>query len=174
MNYAALRSESLTGPRAAECAPYVILPTDPKVSGAVAAQQDAAIAAILNESHPTELAYRPVSVADAMIWAASGPMAGIAAAAANPAHPAHASCLVVQLLFQGDPKQPIEFGKPEVRAMFDGWLAAGVIDADQHAELIEIASRTASYAEAVGLAAVTGADVSNALRGGTGVEVPNR
>src|SRR5574337_1176851 len=58
MDYAALRADILTGPLAAQCAPYVILPDEPKDPDYAA--KDQAVADLLNAG--TQTAVRPLRV----------------------------------------------------------------------------------------------------------------
>lgn len=52
MNYSDLKVKIQTGPAAAACAPYMVLPEDPKVPGHVVREKDQAIADLINAQDP--------------------------------------------------------------------------------------------------------------------------
>lgn len=110
---------------------------------------------------PTQTMLKPITAARALTWAGSGPMATITDAANNAQHPARASCLAfLHALSSGMPLDP---GDPDVRAEFDGWKAGGLITAEQYAALMAAATKPASRAELLGIAAPTARDIIDAL-----------
>ncbi|HXE49558.1 MAG TPA: hypothetical protein VN663_14360 [Ramlibacter sp.] len=111
------------------------------------------VADLLNA--PTRSMVKPLPSGTAKIWAAAGPYAKIVDASENRALniAVRASCLVVRDEFIS--AGTIHIDQPKVRAMFDAWIVAGVITADEHADLIAEATVAASRAEQLGLPPVT-------------------
>ena len=80
---------------------------------------------------------RPVTVAQAMMWAASGPRVRIAAAAATHSNEQiKASCQVVLDLMTGGTYQLIHLNDQELQSVLTGWVQAGVISQGEKDALI--------------------------------------
>lgn len=146
-----LLDEIMTGPLAAEVAPYV------------ATRHDAMVAKILND--PRYPIAGNVGRAEFVIWAASGPRATIEDVATNQGHPLRASALTL-LDFMRGAAESIDLGNPAVSALFDAWVSAGAITAEQQAALQAHGTRVVGRAESVGLGVVHHSQVSAALNGG--------
>ena len=91
-----------------------------------------AIAEALNI--PTEPGFKPITVASAMLWAASGPRVriGTASTNANETEVTRASCQVFLDLIVSGSDALVHTEEPQIRAMFDGWLSASVITQTEH------------------------------------------
>jgi hypothetical protein len=91
-----------------------------------------AIAEALNS--PTEPGFKAITVASAMLWAASGPRVRIAAASTNLSEPEgiRASCQVFLDLIVSGSDALVHTEEGPIRAMFDSWLAASVITQAEH------------------------------------------
>ena len=90
------------------------------------------IAQILNT--PTNPGYQAITTGAAMLWAAEGPRVRIGHASADQNQPEaiRASCQVFLDLIMGGTSSLLHTEEAEIKALFDGWLAAGVITQAEH------------------------------------------
>jgi hypothetical protein len=108
----------------------------------------------------TESAVQVIRSTTAQAWAATGPYAKIVDAAADPAHPVRASCLLIrETLASG---VDIHMGRADVAAMVTAWVNAGVITAAQRDDLFGRATQPASRAFILGLDGLTIEDIISA------------
>lgn len=91
-----------------------------------------AIAEALNT--PSEPGFKPITVASAMLWAASGPRVriGNAASDSQQPEPIRASCQVFLDLIVSGSDALVHTEDAPIKAMFDSWLAASVITQAEH------------------------------------------
>lgn len=91
-----------------------------------------AIAEALNT--PSEPGFKAITVASAMLWAASGPRVriGIAAVDSQQPEPIRASCQVFLDLIVSGTESFVHTEEAPIRAMFDGWLSASIITQSEH------------------------------------------
>src|SRR5574337_1147330 len=138
MDYAALRAAILSGPLAAQCAPYVILPDAPKDPDFVA--KDQAIADLLNAG--TETVLRPLRVEELF------------------------DVLFQAVLSSAKNLGPglVDLGAPATIALLDQLQQAALLSQDGRDALATRASSTVQSSVQTYGRPVTGADVSIALR----------
>lgn len=105
----------------------------------------------------TQSKIKAIAAAQALTWAASGPMSAIVDASNNAAHPARASALA--FLQAIGSAMAIDMDHADIRAQFDGWQAANVITQAQHDALIAVATQPASRAEVLGFGSVAESDL---------------
>lgn len=177
-DYEALRDEILSGPRAEQCAPHVLLNRqegDPKAPSAEVFAKDSAIAAILSAGRTvyasTRLSSLGLASRIADIGALPGPLVsemilqkieGFATACL--ATDGNEAPAVAARLFGAQIKRQmkhlegagIDFGDIDMHAMFDRMVAGGGLSEEEAA-----AMKAVSLADAP----VSAADVSRALRG---------
>jgi hypothetical protein len=166
--YQTLRNRILSGALQAECAPYVILQADGKVTsknGLTPAQCDQSIADILN-SRRGQTRIIETYINARMLMSKLG--ASLAAAILDKLDSAKAGDARVKwaLIFIG--QGGLNIGDPETRTALDDLAAAGVLTAEERDAIKALAEVPASQAEIDFGRFVTGADVSIALRGGNG------
>lgn len=111
-------------------------------------------------SQPDYTVVRTITTHRALTWAASGPMASIVDTSSTHGHAARSSCLA--FLYALNLNSPIALGDSRVRAMFDGWLASGVIDQDAHDALLAMAGSPATRADVLAIPAPTARDIIDA------------
>jgi hypothetical protein len=166
--YQALRDRILTGAFQAECAPYVILPEDGKVTsknGLTPAQCDQAIADILNDRRgQTRVVETFVNAR--LLMSKLGASVGSAILDKLDAAKANDARVKWALSFMVD--GGLNVGDPETRTALDDLAAAGVLTAEERDAIKMLAEVPASQTEIDFGRFVTGADVSIALRGGNG------
>lgn len=148
MNYAALQTEILTGPRAAECA----------------GKSDGEIADILNAPTLTKRAMVPIADLQSYIYTNGTVWWDIQSAAANTAHPGYMVARATMDLM-GARFNNLDFLLPRVQEVLDGLVLSGLITATHRADLEAMSHVPASRAEIAGLGMVTHQDVAKALRG---------
>ena len=85
------------------------------------------IADILNT--PTNPGYQAITTGSAMLWAAEGPRVRIGHASVDTQQPeaVRASCQVFLDLIMGGTSSLLHTEQAEIKALFDGWVLAGVI-----------------------------------------------
>lgn len=153
MNYQELKAKILTGPAATACAQYVVLPEDPKVPGHIVRDMDQAIAEIINSADPMlgEVQSRLIGIGT--VLNALGPTDGAAVLDTLDAMRAQVSPLKwAWTLLERD---ALDVGLEATRAQLQALV--GTAFAQPQADAILNLARSS--------VAVTGADVSIALRG---------
>jgi len=165
MDYLALKAEILSGPRAAECAPFVNDGSDPSRK-ATAPADDQAIAAILTPGRttPGDALISDVDVAIAL-GIPAGPLflyqlEQAATAPAGPGAQEIAIHAVARQVWRSIQRGDFKIGNPTVRAAIDAMI--GTLLTDEQAAAIKALAEV--------LAPVTAADVSRAMRGPWGSE----
>lgn len=83
---------------------------------------------------PTEPGFGPITVSQAMLWAANGPRVRIGAASTDPqkSESIRASCLIFLDLLNSGTGQQISTQNPSVKQLFEAWLTDGVITAAEY------------------------------------------
>lgn len=143
-----LINELLTGPLAAELAPFI------------AARNDDTITAILNRKDIE--VYSTLSANDFAIWAAStGLRAVIEDHANNAQSPLRSIALTLLDLLKGNLERSLDFGIPANVTMLEAWVTAQAITANQRDELLQMSKELISRADQIG--GVTLSQVSEAL-----------
>lgn len=165
MDYEALATEITTGPRAADCAPYVHTNSMPKITGAEARVKDQAVADILNEPTGTRHVERNVNART--LLSVLGAVQGAAVLDALEAAAAVSSPVKWALKFLVSP-EGINLGDPQTLGMLDALQGQNVLTAEQVTALKAMVAEPGSRALTVVGQPVTAADVSIAVRGGQG------
>lgn len=144
----------------AECLPYVVTPDMPKQD---ASGKDATIAGILNQPAGERLVQRQFTAISLM--AELGAITGAtilekleAASASNP--------VLKWAMLAARTPPGIDFGHIETQKMVDMCVTADVITSEEGIKMKSLGKTSSSLALAAFGKAVTGAEVSNALRGG--------
>lgn len=165
MNYQALANEITSGPRAADCAPYVHTKSMQKITGAEARVKDQAIADILNESTGTRIIERNVNART--LLSELGAVQGATILDKLEAASVVSSPVKWALKFLVSP-EGINLGDPQTLGMLDALQAQGVFTSDEVNAMKAMVSESSSRAFITVGRAVTVADVSIAVRGGQG------
>lgn len=150
MDYVALKNYIQTDPDNLGLAPLI------------AAGNDGAIAALGNAPGKTKAreigSYLPYRyLVKRMLWRP------IAAAAADPAHPAHAAATVAVDLIAPGGDMPVNLADPDAAPMFAALVAAGLLSAANRGDLIAMCTVPCSYFEARGFAGASELDVRKIL-----------
>lgn len=153
MNHQALKDKILTGPAAAACAQYVVLPTDPKVPGHVVRERDQAIADLINAQDPMlgEVSSRLIGIGT--VLNVLGPTDG--AAVLDTLDAMRASVSPLKWAWTLLERDALDVGLDATRAQLQALV--GVSFTQAQANTILNLARSATV--------VSGADVSIALRG---------
>src|SRR5574338_1427932 len=160
MDYAALRAAILTGPLAAQCAPYVILPDAPKDPEFVV--KDQAVADLLNAG--TQLVTRPLRVDEVFdVLFASGDWVTIETARLGGNQTA-VLCQAVLSSAKNLGPGLVDLAAPTTISLLDQLQQGGLISQAGREALTARASSTAPSSVKTYGRLVTGADVSIALR----------
>ena len=101
-----------------------------------------------------------ISAGQALMWAATGPMATITDASNNLNSPARASCMAFLLAMNAG--RDVYIGAANVRGLLDAWVRDEIITQQAHDDLIALATKPASRTEVLGLLAPTARDVVEA------------
>jgi hypothetical protein len=90
------------------------------------------IATILNT--PSNPGYQAITTGTAMLWAAEGPRVRIGQASVDQqqTETVRASCLVFIDLIMGGTSSLLHTEEAEIKALFDGWLAANIITQQEY------------------------------------------
>lgn len=96
------------------------------------------IAEIMNT--PSNPGYKAITVGSAMLWAAEGPRVRIGEASVDTQQPEaiRASCQVFIDLIMGGTSSLLHTEESEIKALFDGWLAASIITQAEHDQIYGI------------------------------------
>ena len=103
---------------------------------------------------------QPITAGQALTWAAAGPLATITDTSNNANSPIRASCLAFLLAMKAG--RDVDMGDSNVKAQFDIWLQQGIINQQQHDDIITIATQPASRADVLGIPAPTARDIIDA------------
>jgi len=102
------------------------------------------IAEIMNT--PSNPGYKAISVGSAMLWAAEGPRVRIGQAANDPqeTESIRASCQTFLDLIVSGPESLVHTEEAEIKALFDGWLAASIITQAEHDQIYGVTGLAAT------------------------------
>ena len=102
------------------------------------------IAEILNT--PSNPGWKAISVGSAMLWAAEGPRVRIGKAAndVQESEQVRASCQTFLDLIVAGTESLVHTEEPEIKALFDGWLAASIITQAEHNKIYGVTGLAAT------------------------------
>lgn len=151
MDYAALKTDILSGPHADTCAALI-------ASGDLDG-----VARYLNGASGGTI-YGRINTDLLLTWGAStGMLAVIQDESVLSGSPLRSSALALMFCMRGSVPS-IDFGDAKIIAMLDAWEASGKCSADNKAALLELATKTTSYATANFGRPLTDADIREALK----------
>lgn len=101
-----------------------------------------------------------ITAGQALMWAATGPLASITDTSNNINSPLRSSCLAFLLAMKAG--RDVHMEAANVRLQLDAWAQAGLITAQERDALVALATQPASRANIIGIPAPDTRDIINA------------